>query len=442
MKLKAILGSLMLTLLIGSSAMAQDSTNVAANKCQEFRSLYYQYLMSKAYQDAANFWNDAVNECGPSGLDGDFYSNGKYIYSMLLREEGITPERKAALNDTILMVYEDRLQIDRDLTWIGDYASQLVTNKSQDFNKIDSLFAISIPGLKDKSRAKHFKQYFKHLILNKFNATEGEEKEDARTTIIEEYIVLSEYIGKALKTAEAAEDANEILRQENAQSFLDKYFLQIAKDCDVLVGVFDKKFETLPVDTAQRKVKVKSYLALMDQKKCQSSEVYGRFVDELIDLEPTADAFYFGGTYALENKDNKKALEYFQKAADAEGDGENKDKYLYSVASMKYKMGSYKSAFSMAKSVGGDYRGDALVICANSIAATANDCGESTFARKSNYWLANDYINKAISAGAKGVSSSQFLKNAPDSNEAFNEGVSAGASVSLSCWGETTTARF
>lgn len=442
MKLKGILGTLMLTLLIGSSAMAQDSSSVAADDCQKFRSLYYQYLTSKAYQDAANFWNDAVESCGPAGLDGAFYSNGRYIYGKLLKEEGITPERKAALKDTVIWIFESRLQIDHDLIWIADYASQLVTNKSDDHAKIDTLFAQSIPELKDKAKSKHYKQYFKHLIVNKFNTAEGEEKEAARTKIIEEYIVLSEYIGTALKAAKEKEDANEVKRQTSAQSFLDKYFLQIAKDCDVLVGVFDKKLQTLPEDPTERKEKVEAYLALMDQKKCQSSEVYGKFVDELIALEPTAEAYFFGGNYALSNKNNSKAAEYFQKAVELEADGENKDKYTLNLANVKYKQGSYKSAFKTAKGVGGDYRGDALVICANSIAATANSCGESTFSRKANYWLANDYIKKAIAAGAEGVSSSKFLKNAPDSNEAFNEGVSAGSTVSLSCWGESTTARF
>ncbi|MFT5820349.1 MAG: hypothetical protein ACI8ZM_001588 [Crocinitomix sp.] len=442
MKLKGILGTLMLTLLIGSSAMAQDSVNVAADDCQKFRSLYYQYLTSKAYQDAANFWNDAVDACGVAGLDGAFYSNGRYIYGKLLKEEGITPEREAALKDTVLMIFENRLQVDQDLTWIADYASQLVTNKSTDHAKIDTLFAQSIPALKEKAKSKHFKQYFKHLILNKFNSAKGEEKEAARTVVIEEYIVLSEYIGTAIKNAEEAENENEIKRQTSAQSFLDKYFLQIAKDCDVLVGVFDKKFETLPEDTIKRKEKVNAYLALMDQKKCQSSEVYGKFVDELIRLEPTAEALFFGGNYALSNGNKSKAADYFQKAVEMEGDGENKDKYLLKLAGIKYAQGSYRSAFNTAKSVGGEFRGDALVICANSIAATANDCGESTFARKANYWLANDYIKKAISAGAGGVSSSKFLKNAPDANEAFNDGISAGSSVSLSCWGESTTARF
>jgi hypothetical protein len=443
MKLKGILGTLMLTLLIGSSVMAQDSTNVAADDCQKFRSLYYQYLTSKAYQDAANFWNDAIAACGVAGLDGDFYTNGRYIYGKLLREEGITPELEAALEDTVIWIFESRLEIDQDPEWIADYASQLVTNKSTDHAKIDTLFAQSITVLKDKAKSKHYKQYFKHLILNKFNSASAEDKEDARTVVIEEYIVLSEYIGLAIKNAEAAADENEVKRQTSAQSFLDKYFLQIAKDCDVLVDVFDKKFETLPVDLEKRKEKVNAYLALMDQKKCQSSEVYGKFVDELIRLEPTAEAYFFGGNYALGNDNTSKAADYFEKAVEAEGDGENKDKYLLNLASVKYKQGSYKSAFSTARSAGsGEYRGDALAICANSIAATANSCGESTFARKANFWLANDYINKAIAAGAKGQSSSKFLSNAPDANEAFSEGISSGSTVSLSCWGETTTARF
>mgnify|MGYP001945613885 CR=1 FL=1 len=181
----------------------------------------------------------------------------------------------------------------------------------------------------------------------------------------------------------------------------------------------------------------------MDQKKCQSSEVYGKYVDTLIMLEPTADAYFFGGSYALNNDNLTKASEYFTKAIELEGEGENKDKYTLNLANVQYKQRSYSSAFRTAKGVGGDeFRGDALMICANAIAATANSCGESTFARKANYWLANDYVKRAIGAGKEGVSSGQFLSNAPDSNEAFNEGVSAGASVSCSCWGETTTARF
>jgi len=36
----------------------------------------------------------------------------------------------------------------------------------------------------------------------------------------------------------------------------------------------------------------------------------------------------------------------------------------------------------------------------DAIAATANGCGETTFERKANFWLANDYYRRAAAAGA------------------------------------------
>ena len=39
------------------------------------------------------------------------------------------------------------------------------------------------------------------------------------------------------------------------------------------------------------------------------------------------------------------------------------------------------------------------------------------------------------------VSSSQFLSSAPDENEIFDAGKSKGDSMTLSCWGESTTIR-
>lgn len=439
MKVKGILASLLFVVLAGTSAKAQDGE---IDDCDKFKSLSYQYLQGKAWHDAATFYGKAIEACGPIELGKDVLSNGRYIYSKLLKED-TSAVRQAEINDTIYKIYEWRMQVVNDPEWTADYAALLISNKSTDYAKIDTLFENSIHVLKEKASHVHIKQYFIHLIVNKFNNAPADKKEDERTTIIEEYIVLSDYVSTAIKNAEAAEDKNEVIRMESARDFLDKYFLLIAKDCDALTGVFAEKLKTLPQEKEAKKKKVKDYLALMDQKKCQANEVYGQFVDTLIMLDPTADAYFFGGSYAISTDNKSKALKYFEKAVELEGDGENADKYLYSLANMQYRSGSYKAAFSTAKKVQGtEFRADALVICANSIAATANSCGESTFARKANYWLANDYIGRAISAGKTGISGSQFMSNAPSTNEAFSEGISAGSSYSLTCWGESTTVRF
>lgn len=441
MKRKGILGTLVFILLMGSNLNAQDST--ATDDCGKYRSLYYQYLKQNMFNDAADFWTKAYNSCGSAGVDAKFFSNGRYIYTKLMKEDGVDSVRAKRLDDSLNWIFEQRMAIEKDYEWMADYASKLVSDDSQDFEKIDKLFGEAIPALKENAKSTHVKQYFKHLIVNKFNGAKAEEKEDARTLVVEEYMVLTEYVSMATKAAAAKDDKDEVQRQESAQNFLDKYFLIIAKDCDVLVGVFDKKLNSLPQNPEEKKKKVNRYLELMDQKKCQTSEVYGKLVDTLIALEPTAEAYFFGGSYALNNDNVSKAGDYFEKAVELEGEGANKDKYLLNLANVQYKQRAYSTAFRTAKNVNdNEYKGDALMICANSIAATANSCGESTFARKANYWLANDYVNRAIAAGKSGVSSGQFLSNAPDSNEAFSEGISAGSSFTLSCWGESTTVRF
>ena len=439
MKLKGIIGAFILTLFLGTTLKAQDSA--AVSDCAKYKSLYFTYLKQNQFTDAAYFWNKAILACDDSLEDAKFYANGRVIYTKLLADSANVARFKV-LNDTLIMIYEKRMLLVDDPAWTSDYVVKLMNDKSTDYDKIDQLFAKCIHVSKENGKANAIKLYFQHLIMNKFNLAPADKKEEIRGFIVEEYIVLSGYLGLALEKAKAANDENEVKRVEGAQTFLDKNFLKVANDCAVLETVFDKKLNSLPTDREAKMKQIKGYLALMDLKECQSTVVYGKYVDSLIILDPSADAYYFGYNYANGNNNSSKALKYLDKAIELEGDGPNKDKYLYALASAQYKAGSYKAAFNTALKVGsGDYKGEAYMICANAIAATANGCGASTYERKANYWLANDYVRKAISAGKKDVSSDKFLSSAPDSTDIFNEGVSKGSSHTCSCWGESTTVR-
>ncbi len=439
MKLKGIIGAFILTLFLGTSLKAQDST--AISECAKFKSLYFTYLKQNQYVDAAYFWKKAILACDDSLIDPKFYANGRVIYSKLLADSS-NAVRTKELNDTLNMIYERRMLLINDPAWTADYAIKLVNDESTDYEKIDKLFAECIHVSKENGKANAIKLYFKHLIMNKFNTAPADKKEEIRGFIVEEYIVLSGYLGLALENAKTANDENEVKRVESAQTFLDKNFLKVANDCAVLETVFDKKLNSLPADSAAKMKQIKGYLALMDLKECQSSEVYGKFVDSLIIGAPTADAYFFGYNYALGNNNTTKALKYLDKAIELEGNGPNKDKYFYALASQQYKAGSYKAAFNTALKIGsGDYKGEAYMICANAIAATANSCGSSTYERKANFWLANDYVRKAIAAGKTDVGSDRFLNSAPSSTDIFNEGISMGTSHNCSCWGESTTVR-
>lgn len=451
MKLKQILFTLTLIIAanINLSAQAPDSTN-----CAKFKTLYYQYLKQEMYRDAMNFWQQAYNYCGGfEGAETKFFINGRvgYLKLMDIEKDSI---KKLELRDSVYWIHECLIKKDPNPDWKGKYASMMVTDGDKRFGKIDSLFMNSVHVMKSESSPTYIRQYFKHLIVNKYNTAPADKKDEVRGFVIEEYMVLTDYCtgGAKNKRTTAAglpaddpkkttleEDAK---KYEGAQEFMDKYLLQIVKDCETLTTVVERKLSSLPQVKEEKSAKVKAYIGLLDSKKCQSTLTYAKLLDTLILLDPTAEAYFLTGKYYLENDNAEKAQPYFEKAVELEGTGANKDKYTFYLASSQYSNGKYSQAFRTAKLVeGAEFKGMALKICGDAIAATANGCGETTFLRKANYWLANDYYKKAAAAGAD-VSTSKYLSNAPDKTEGFNEGVSEGTSVYLECWGENTTARY
>lgn len=446
MKLKTLLITLTFALTASISASAQGEVSYNDEDCKKFRSLYYQYLTQKMYKDASIFWAKAWTNCGGTdSLDGKFFKNGRVAF--LQRMKKLDKEADAAeiknIKDTLAWIYEERMKIDEDADWELDYAVMLVGDSSEDFSKLDDLFK-NIHVLKEKSSGTQIRTYFRHLILNKFNAAQGEEKEAQRATVIEEYIVLSDYTKAALKAANAIQNEKKkesaIKSYSYTQDFLDKYFLKIANDCAVLTPVLDKKLETLPTEMEAKKAELNKFIGLMERQKCTDTETYEKYVRASVELDPSAAGYFGLGNVLAGKKDEKGAVEAFSKALELEAEGENRDAYAVALAAAQYSANQYSAAFRTAKTVNGESRGKALVICGNAIAATANSCGSSTFERKANYWLANDYYKKAAGLG-ESVSSSKFLSSAPSQDDLFNEGISAGSSVSLSCWGESTIAR-
>lgn len=437
-KLRIIALSVLFTLTAGFATAQEDTTasDGASDECKKQKSLYYLYLKQKEYNDASIFWNNAYAACGEEFLDAKFFYNGRYIYSMRIRGLEKDDPKAEELEDSLTWIYNMRMKYEYDPEWSLDAAYHLTTRKSEDTEALDSLFK-NIHVMKENSKANHITAYFKHLILNKFNGAPVEEKEEVRTFIIEEYITLSAYVSKAITVTEA--EGKDAKYYNSAQDFLDKYFLKIASDCSVLETVFEKKLGELPQEKEAKKKAVNNYLGLLDAKKCQTLEVYGKFVDTLIAIDPSPEAYYFGGTNAESTGNSEKALNYFEKALEMEADGPNKMKYLFAVGKTQYALGRYSTAFKTLKGVEGENKGEALYMCAGCISATANGCGESTFDRKANFWLANAYVNKAIAAGKQGVSSSQYLSNAPTKEECFNANKPSGSTVFLSCWGESVT---
>ncbi|MEX1003556.1 MAG: hypothetical protein WDZ35_15665 [Crocinitomicaceae bacterium] len=437
MNAKTIFFTLLLAISSSLTASAQEGASYDAENCAKYRSLYYQYLKQGMYQDACNFWTMAYNYCGGAdSLDVNFFINGKIAFSKLQKETK-DEAKSAELNDSIVWIYEQRLKSSKDADWALDYAVFRYANKmNEDMEKLDELFK-NVHILKSKASATQVTSYFLHLLTNKFNNAPKEKKDEVRSFIIDEYLILSEYLTEAAAKAE-----KEKIKQSyvDTQDFLDKYFVKIADNCEVLMPVFEKKYEALPEDKEEAMETLNKFIALMERQKCTDSETYAKYVKKSVEMNPTAAGHFGLGNVQLSKNQTSEAIKSFEKAVEMEADGENKDKYVFNLANAQLEAHQYSTAFRTAKQVGGDYKGKAMIIAGNAISATANSCGESTFDRKANYWLANDYYSRAASMG-ENVSSSRGLSSAPTDTEIFQAGKSKGESITLSCWGESTTVR-
>ena len=424
---------LLITLTLTTFSFSQTNTD----DCKKYRGLTGMYAGQKAWRDAADFFVQSYTSCGHEGLEKSDWNNAKIIYKNLIKAEKVAA-KKIELTDSLIWVFKNGDTYGVDAKWKADYATELIKKKAGEFELTDNLYANSIHTLKSKSTTSHIKYYYTYLVRKFIQFQKADEKENmekARTFAIDEYLVLSDYVSVNLKKYKEAGKEKKVGYWNKVQALLDQYFVKLAKDCKILTDVLGSKLSSLPNVKADKIEKVKGYLAILEKRKCDNTDLYGQLADTLILLEPTAAAYYAQGTFFYGKKQYKKAKGYYTNAIELEADGENVNKYRLALARSLSASRSYKAAFKTAKTVGGEYRADAMRICAGAIAATANSCGDTSFDRAANYWLANDYMRKAS------ASSTKYLSNAPNDDIIFDAGKSKGSRISLPCWGESTTIR-
>ncbi len=427
------LSILSLLITISTQSFGQDQFETRPDDCLKQISLMEEYGAQGMWRDAADFFIKAHNICGEESLDQKNWSNARTIYSKLI---GVTTDNSAkkGMIDTLLWTYETELKHFKTPEIQVEYASELMRIQSKNYDKIGLLYRESIPALNDQLSIHHYIYYFKYLI-GKFNDTPQNKKEEFRNYAIDEYIKLSDYINVAVKNNPERKGA-----YENVQNYLDKYLPLLVKDCDKLTNVLGGKLNNLPSDKDAKLAKIQTYLNLLDMRGCGQTDLYGQLADSSIAIKPTAVAYYSQGNFFEKKEDLTKAIEHYKKAVEMEGeDGKNINRYLFALASAQLSGKKYKAAFSTAKKVQGELKGTAMLICAGAIGATVNSCGEATFDRKANFWLADDYMRKAATLGEE--YSPRYLNLAPDIELTHGEGVQKGDLIELECWGEKTVIR-
>ncbi|MFT5823577.1 MAG: tetratricopeptide (TPR) repeat protein [Crocinitomix sp.] len=442
------LNAFMIALLLMLNGFSQDhSASSAINEedCNKYKSLYWTYLMRGAYEDARGFWLKAYEVCGGTkNLDDGFFINGRLCYEAL-RDSVYTNDsiKRKRVSDSIPWIFEQNLIAAPSPLLNLKYAGYLIESESKDVLKIDELL-LTVDSLNSETPARYLSLSFKHLILNHYNGATVEKKKLLEKEIFERYFVLNEFAEGAIVLNEFEEDENiqstKLSQYLWAKDFLMKYMLLIVKDSALINQEMERQFDQLPVDPFIRVQRISEHLFLLEKLNAQSEPIYERFIYASLALDPSSNGYLGVGNMELNKGETAKAIVAYLKAIELSNSSEEQDDINLQLALAYYKLKDYRKAFNAARKVNGTNKGKALTICGNSVAATASSCGESTFDRKANYWLANDYYRKAANLGVD-VSKSQFLELTPTNSDIFNSGLNIGDSYELPCWGEKTIIR-
>lgn len=388
-------------------------------KCKENLSLYTGYLTQKMYKKAFKFWNKTIEFCPE--YSSNFYDNGVYIAKKLMKEKGLSDDRKTALKDSILWMYTENIRIFGENAKInGKYGYDLVYYKN-DYTKGAELMKKAIDKSGDKSSSRVISKYsyaLKKLILSK--KTDCDE-------LVKEYDRLSEIIDKN-KNAKGF---------DKAQKAIDKN-LGPCLTCDKLLPrIRAKKFEKAKTDGDLRR----SVLSTLKKRGCSDNDVYSALAIIEAEENPSANAFRNLGVTFYNKGSYNEAFKYFDKAVNS-ADNTEKEEILEDAMSYAQNAKQGSKAKSYAKQLGAINPGNTKLARFNETTilykaskVAASGCATSAFEQKALNWAAYDIAVKVSSSAA-----SKYKARFPTKKEIFENGLSVGGSYKT-CNGISTTIR-
>jgi hypothetical protein len=404
-------------------------------KCEEYKSLYYQYLINGMFEDARTFWLKAYSNCdGVDEKDSIFYNNGIFIYNKLLEKYSDEPLKRENHLDSMEWIFNNYIEAVRHPQVILDY-SKFLLDHERSCEKQTELF-YSIHEIKGDASATTLQRCFKSFILCEFNPANADQKDSLREKGIHLMFDLLVYSNMAM--IDSQKTANEIDRYQQSKNFLVKYGARLKAKCDWLVPLIELKMSMLPKELTVGMTK--DMIRFMEKARCTESTLYLNLLEEILKEQPTFEIYVQVGNGYYDQKNYQKSLAFYELGIPLVESDSLLNELNYRMALAKYSSKDYMGAFKIAKDIKGIHEVEALLMCAQIIALRANECGQSTFDRKANFWLANDYVLRAWKIDPT-IDRNQYLDHAPDKPSIFQNNHQVGEDFFLKCWGVSTSIR-
>lgn len=429
-----------------SNAQAQNP------ECMTNLSIFSEHAKAKNYEAAYTPWKMVYENC--PDINRAVYSQGDEILEYKIKNS-TGAEKDAFVNDLMTLhdnsmkYFPKKYPMAKAMTEkvLFKYDNKMIDD-AEVYSMLDKAFK------EDKKNFTHPKAlylYFSSLVdLHAAGKKELQEVfdayDDVTEKIEEENTALTSKIGPLLEKEEAKTiTSKEARRLKSYNSYSENYGkivgsidskLGALADCGNLIPLYEKSFEQKKGDVNW----VKRAVGRMFNKECTDDPMFQKLFEAQLALDPSADAYVYGGTLKMKNGDSKGALEDFDKALTLETDSNKKSNIAYKVAVINKRKGSKSNARRYAQKAidFNPSNGKAYLLIANLYATSANACGSTTFEKRAIYWKAADMASRAgrvdpSLSRASGQAVASYSAKAPTKEMIFSSGM-AGKTVSFNCW--------
>ena len=427
-----------MALFTSSTLSAQGKFGPDSAECIKYLSYYTEYYKQKNYDSALPNWRQAYKLCPPTARYS-LLSDGTTLLKKVLQQNSRNPIYKEALIDSIMKIYDERIQY-----W-PKYETTSLNNKALDMynfmkDEPEKLYeglteAVSKLGVKARANIYLF-QISTAVDLYKDGKLDPEAVINAYETAVE--------------NINAMPVKNDVEKRSNEKTVSDIESLFITSQvasCDNLIALFTPRFEADPqnVDLAKNIVKMMGIT-----EGCTDNDLFLNAVTVMHNMEPSHVSAYNLYKLYAGRADVDNAVKYMTEAIEnAESDAVTDGGYQYELAAFCFKNGQTAKAYAAAQAAA--ELDPAMAGKAYMLMGTiwgSMPCSGNDIEQRAKYWVAVDFMNKAKANDETLAESAndlirQYSAYYPQTAEAFMYDVTDGQSYTVSCGGlrATTTVR-
>lgn len=411
-----------------ASAQEEDQCMLYLSYYQE----YYKQGTLKSRVAAIPSWRKAYDACKP-GTRQNLYIHGAELYRILINQNAGNAQYRSELIDTLMTLHKLRAQ------YYPKYADKAYAALSKDVNNL----------LKDNpAKAYELMSEVINIQGPKADPVSFVAQMNAAVALFQEGKLSVEQIitnyDKAVNCFSEIQKVDTTQNTRNLRTTMENAFINSkVASCENLIALFKDRYEECKGDIAE----VTKIVRLMaSTEDCTDNELYLKAVTQMHKLEPSANSAYYLFRLHASKKDVTSAIKYMNEAISSEGlDEMTKAQYNYELAAFSLKNGHYAKTVEAAnKALALDKTLSPKCYMLMGHAWMGVSCGGDDIERRSKYWVAVDYFQKAKAADPElaedankqiGICAGYY----PDTTDAFMYNVQAGQSYSVSCGGLSAT---